>query len=141
VVAETIEAPVPAPSSSERRRIMVIDDSPTIRKILSLTLESAGYSVLAEADGESGLKRLANEVPDLVLLDIAMPGIDGYETCKRIKGDSRTSHLPVLMLSGKDALFDKVKGHMAGANEYLTKPFEAATVLAAVAGACPAQVR
>jgi twitching motility two-component system response regulator PilG len=65
-----------------------------------------------------------------------MPGIDGYETCKRIRNDARTAHLPVLMLSGKDAMFDKVKGHMAGATEYLTKPFETATVLAAVEAAC-----
>jgi twitching motility two-component system response regulator PilG len=123
----------PAPAS---RTVMVVDDSPTIRKILSLTLEDAGYSVIAEADGESALERLADVLPDVILLDIAMPGIDGYDTCKRIRDDSRTTHLPILMLSGKDALFDKVKGHMAGATEYLTKPFEAATVLAAVGSAC-----
>jgi len=123
-----------APSSA--RTVMVIDDSPTIRKILSLTLEHAGYAVVAEEDGESALARLSDLVPDVVLLDIAMPGIDGYETCKRIRSDARIAHLPVLMLSGKDAMFDKVKGHMAGATEYLTKPFEAATVLAAVEAAC-----
>ena len=124
------------PPASDKRTVLVIDDSPTIRKILSLTLEDAGYSVISETDGESALRRLSDLVPDVVLLDIAMPGIDGYETCKRIKADSRTARLPVVMLSGKDALFDQVKGHMAGATEYLTKPFEAATVLAAVAGAC-----
>ena len=118
------------------RTVMVVDDSPTIRKILSLTLEDAGYSVIAEADGESALASLIDVVPDVILLDIAMPGIDGYETCTRIRSDARTARLPIIMLSGKDALFDKVKGHMAGATEYLTKPFAAATVLAAVAGAC-----
>ena len=134
--------PTPTPgeptvvASRPTRTVLVIDDSPTIRKILSLTLEGAGYTVVAEADGESALRRLTALVPDVILLDIAMPGIDGYETCRRIKADPRVAHLPVLMLSGKDALFDKVKGHMAGATEYLTKPFEAATVLAAVAGAC-----
>jgi twitching motility two-component system response regulator PilG len=127
----------PAPSSApSARTVMVVDDSPTIRKILSLTLEHAGYAVVAEADGESALQRLDAQLPDVILLDIAMPGIDGYETCKRIKGDARTAHVPILMLSGKDALFDKVKGHMAGATEYLTKPFESATVLAAVDAAC-----
>jgi twitching motility two-component system response regulator PilG len=124
----------PAPSAS--RTVMVVDDSPTIRKILTLTLEAAGYSVICAADGESALQHLSGVVPDAILLDIAMPGIDGYETCKRIKADARTAHLPILMLSGKDALFDKVKGHVAGATEYLTKPFEAETVLAAVASAC-----
>jgi twitching motility two-component system response regulator PilG len=131
-------APAAAPPAavSAARTVLVVDDSPTIRKILSLTLEHAGYSVVAEADGESALRRLDDVRPVVVLLDIAMPGLDGYETCKRIKGDARTAHLPVLMLSGKDALFDKVKGHMAGATEYLTKPFDASTVLTAVAGAC-----
>ena len=133
-VAPTARARVAA--APARPTVLVIDDSPTIRKILSLTLEREGYAVIADADGESALQRLSNLVPDVILLDIAMPGIDGYETCKRIRSDSRTAHLPILMLSGKDALFDKVKGHMAGATEYLTKPFEAATVVAAVAGAC-----
>ncbi len=115
---------------------MVVDDSPTIRKILGLTLERAGYKVVAEPDGESAVERLGNLVPDVILLDIAMPKLDGYEVCKRIKKDARTTHVPVIMLSGKDALFDKVKGHMAGATEYLTKPFEPPAVLAAVSNAC-----
>jgi len=137
-VARSDDAPtsIVPPTPVARATVLVIDDSPTIRKILSLTLEREGYSVIAETDGESALKRLSDLVPDVILLDIAMPGIDGYETCKRIRSDARTAHLPILMLSGKDALFDKVKGHMAGATEYLTKPFEAATVIAAVAGAC-----
>jgi twitching motility two-component system response regulator PilG len=115
---------------------MVVDDSPTIRKILGLTLERAGYKVVAEPDGESAVERLHHVVPDLILLDIAMPKLDGYEVCKRIKKDARTAHVPVVMLSGKDAFFDKVKGHMAGATEYLTKPFETPTVLAVVSNHC-----
>ncbi len=115
---------------------MVVDDSPTIRKILGLTLERAGYRVVAEPDGESAVERLTQVLPDVILLDIAMPKLDGYEVCKRIKNDPRTAHVPVVMLSGKDALFDKVKGHMAGATEYLTKPFEPPAVLAAVSNAC-----
>jgi twitching motility two-component system response regulator PilG len=119
-----------------RKTVMIVDDSPTIRKILGLTLERAGYKVVAEPDGESALERLVQVVPDVILLDIAMPKIDGYEVCRRIKGDRRTSHVPVVMLSGKDAFFDKVKGRVAGASEYLTKPFETPQVLAAVADAC-----
>jgi twitching motility two-component system response regulator PilG len=68
----------------------------------------------------------------LILLDISMPKLDGYEVCKRVKADARTAHVPVVMLSGKDAFFDKVKGRMAGATEYLTKPFATPAVLAAV---------
>jgi twitching motility two-component system response regulator PilG len=75
-------------------------------------------------------------IPSVVLLDISMPKLDGYEVCKRIKQDARTANVPVIMLSGKGAFFDKVKGHMAGATEYLTKPFETPAVLAAVNHHC-----
>jgi twitching motility two-component system response regulator PilG len=118
------------------RTVMIVDDSPTIRKILGLTLERAGYTVIAEADGEAALERLTQVIPSVVLLDISMPKLDGYEVCKRIKQDTRTAHVPVIMLSGKGAFFDKVKGHMAGATEYLTKPFETPAVLAAVNNHC-----
>jgi CheY-like chemotaxis protein len=135
VPAAVESASAPAYSSS-RKTVMIVDDSPTIRKILGLTLERAGYKVIAEPDGESAIERLLQVVPDLILLDIAMPKIDGYEVCKRIKQDPRTKAVPVVMLSGKGALFDKVKGHMAGASEYLTKPFETPAVLAVVATYC-----
>jgi CheY-like chemotaxis protein len=130
---ESVSAPA---YSSSRKTVMIVDDSPTIRKILGLTLERAGYKVIAEPDGESAIERLLQVVPDLILLDIAMPKIDGYEVCKRLKQDPRTKAVPVVMLSGKGALFDKVKGHMAGASEYLTKPFETPAVLAVVATYC-----
>lgn len=123
-------------ASNGRRTVMVVDDSPTIRKILGLTLERAGYQVVSEADGESAVQRLAQFVPDLILLDISMPKLDGYEVCKRIKNDPRTANVPVVMLSGKDALFDKIKGKLAGATEYLTKPFETPAVLAVVTTHC-----
>jgi CheY-like chemotaxis protein len=140
--APAVEVDVPAAAAasssngSSRKTVMIVDDSPTIRKILGLTLERAGYKVVAEPDGESAIERLIQVVPDLILLDIAMPKIDGYDVCKRIKQDPRTKHVPVVMLSGKGALFDKVKGHMAGATEYLTKPFETPAVLAVVTNYC-----
>jgi twitching motility two-component system response regulator PilG len=130
------ETAKPSSYGSSRKTVMIVDDSPTIRKILGLTLERAGYKVVAEPDGESAIERLVHVVPDVILLDIAMPKIDGYEVCKRIKQDPRTKAVPVVMLSGKGALFDKVKGHMAGATEYLTKPFETPAVLAVVANYC-----
>jgi twitching motility two-component system response regulator PilG len=125
-----------ATATEDQATVMVVDDSPTIRKILGLTLERAGYRVVAEANGESALARLQDLVPRVILLDIAMPGLDGYEVCKRIKQDPRTTAVPVIMLSGKGAFFDKVKGHMAGATEYLTKPFETPAVLAVVTSHC-----
>ncbi len=126
-----------AAAAAERRTVMVVDDSATIRKILGMTLERAGYAVVAEPDGERAVERLAQFVPDLILLDITMPKLDGYEVCKRIKKDPRTAHVPVVMLSGKDGFFDKVKGRMVGATEYLTKPFQAPAVLAVIATHCP----
>jgi twitching motility two-component system response regulator PilG len=139
LTAQPVEA---APAVNGRApAIMVVDDSPTIRKILGLTLERAGYRVFAEANGTSALARLQEIVPSLVLLDIAMPDLDGYEVCKRIKQDPRTQAVPVIMLSGKGAFFDKVKGHMAGATEYLTKPFETPAVLAVVTSHCQVEAR
>lgn len=131
-------APAAPAATSSRRIVLVVDDSPTIRKILALTLEGAGYTVVAEPDGEHAIQRLAQLLPDLILLDITMPGLDGYEVCKRIKKDPRTGHVPVVMLSGKDGFFDKVKGRMVGATEYLTKPFQPPAVLAVIAGHCHA---
>ncbi len=129
----------PQPAAPARRTIMVVDDSPTIRKILGLTLDRAGYSVVAEPDGERAVARLAELVPDLILLDISMPKLDGYEVCRRIKSDPRTAQVPVVMLSGKGGFFDKVKGRMVGATEYLTKPFETPAVLAVIANHCQVQ--
>ena len=134
--APVVSTPDTQTPASEAHTVMVVDDSPTIRKILGLTLERAGYNVVAEPNGKSALKRLEEIVPTVILLDIAMPDLDGYEVCKRIKQDPRTSAVPVIMLSGKGAFFDKVKGHMAGANEYLTKPFETPAVLAVVTSHC-----
>jgi twitching motility two-component system response regulator PilG len=133
LAATVVEGPA---SDTSRRTVMVVDDSPTIRQILGLTLERAGYTVVAAPDGEAAIERLTQMIPDLILLDIAMPKLDGYEVCKRIKLDPRTAGVPVVMLSGKGAFFDKVKGHMAGATEYLTKPFETPAVLAVVNGFC-----
>jgi len=134
-------APVAEAVAANAHTVMVVDDSPTIRKILALTLERAGYRVVAEANGTSALERLRDVVPQAILLDIAMPDLDGYEVCKRIKQDPRTQAVPVIMLSGKGAFFDKVKGHMAGATEYLTKPFETPAVLAVVASHCQAEAQ
>jgi twitching motility two-component system response regulator PilG len=76
--------------------------------------------------------RLKEIVPDLILLDITMPHMDGYQLCRLIKGDELTRKVPVIMLSGKDGFFDKVRGRMVGASEYITKPFEPALLLQTV---------
>jgi twitching motility two-component system response regulator PilG len=129
----------PRPPAPARKTVLVVDDSATIRKILTLTLEGAGYAVVAEPDGGRAVERLEQLVPDLILLDITMPVLDGYEVCKRIRKDRRLAQVPVVMLSGKDGFFDKVKGRMVGATEYLTKPFQAPAVLSVIARHCGAQ--
>lgn len=137
VDAPAVVAPVAATTNgSGPATVMVVDDSPTIRKILGLTLEKAGYNVVLANNGTAALQRLQDLVPKLILLDIAMPDLDGYEVCKRIKQDPRLTAVTVIMLSGKGAFFDKVKGHLAGATEYLTKPFETPAVLEVVNTHC-----
>jgi len=107
-----------------RGTILAVDDSPTIRKLVSMTMESQGYRVVVAADGIEALATLKQEHPDLILCDIAMPKLDGYQLCKIIKNSNDTKHIPVVMLSGKDGLFDRVRGKMAGCANYITKPFE-----------------
>ena len=119
-------------SLTDRRLILAVDDSITVRKIVSITLERLGYRVLTASDGMQALARLNEEVPDLVLLDITMPRMDGYQVCKVIKQNPFTRRIPVVMLSGKDGFFDKVKGRLAGATDYITKPFREATLAHAV---------
>src|SRR5262249_58292125 len=128
-------APAPA-AQAARATILVVDDSATIRASLSLTLKKEGYHVLAEPDGERALAALGSARPDLIFLDIAMPQMDGYEVCRRIRKDPAMAKVPVVMLSGKDGFFDKVRGRMAGATEYITKPFDAPGLLAVVATPC-----
>ena len=115
-----------------RGRILVVDDSPTIRKLVSLTLENHGYRVIAAASGLEALAKLNDGLPSLILLDITMPGMDGYQLCKIIKGNQETESIPVVMLTGKDGFFDKVKGRMAGSTDYITKPFDPEALLRAV---------
>jgi twitching motility two-component system response regulator PilG len=112
--------------------VVVIDDSPTIRKIMELTLKRAGIRVVGAASGVAGLAAVAANNPSLVFLDIVLPAVNGYQLCKVLKSNPRYRNMPVVMLSGKDGVFDKVRGRLAGANDYITKPFEPGVVLACV---------
>jgi twitching motility two-component system response regulator PilG len=112
--------------------ILVVDDSPTICRLVTTALERRGYQVFSAADGLEALAKMSDMLPDLILLDITMPRLDGYQLCKIIKSNKETKHTPVVMLSGKDGFFDKVKGRMAGAADYITKPFKSDTLLGAV---------
>lgn len=114
---------------ADRGTILVVDDSPTVCKLVTITLERHDYQVVAAADGLEALARMSDGLPDLILLDITMPRMDGYQLCKIIKGNQETRHISVVMLSGKDGFFDKVRGRMVGATDYITKPFEPGVLL------------
>lgn len=114
------------------RTIMVVDDSPTVRKLISGKLEKSGHFVVTAVDGVDAMAKLAEAVPDLILLDIAMPQLDGYQVCKMIRSNDLTKDVPVVMISGKDGFFDKVRGKMVGSTGYITKPFGPETLMKAV---------
>lgn len=104
-------------------RVMVVDDSNTIRKSAAIFLKQGGHEVVLAEDGFDALAHLNESLPDLIFCDISMPRLDGYLTCAIIKSNPRFSRVPVVMLSSRDGIFDKAKGHVVGAEHYLTKPF------------------
>ena len=109
--------------SRKELKVMVIDDSNTIRRTAETLLSKTGCEVITAVDGFDSLAKIADTQPDVIFIDIMMPRLDGYQTCALIKNNSRFRHTPVIMLSSKDGLFDKAKGRIVGADDYLTKPF------------------
>ena len=107
----------------EALKVMVIDDSNTIRRTAETILTKAGCDVVTAIDGFDSLAKIVDVVPDVIFVDIMMPRLDGYQTCALIKNNNEFKQTPVIMLSSKDGLFDKAKGRIVGADEYLTKPF------------------
>jgi len=114
-------------------KVMVIDDSNTIRRSAEIFLLQAGCTVILAEDGFDALAKIADHQPDVVLVDIMMPRLDGYQTCALIKKNARFAATPVVMLSSKDGLFDRARGRMVGSDEYLTKPFTRGSLIGAVA--------
>jgi twitching motility two-component system response regulator PilG len=104
--------------------VLVVDDSPTVRKIVQMTLQREHIKVVTVGDGLSALTSVADEMPALILLDIQLPRMDGYQICQIIRKHLQFRQIPIIMLSGKDGLFDKMRGRLAGSTEYLTKPFD-----------------
>ena len=113
-------------------RILIADDDPDIRDVLKLTLAEENYIVLEAKDGEEALNIITNKPPDLLLLDYKMPKLDGHQVVQRVKSDLLLRHLPIIMVTGKGDLDDKISGLDAGADDYITKPFEPKEVLARV---------
>ena len=106
-----------------RGRILVVDDEIYIVHILDFSLGMEGYEVITALDGEEALEKANEHKPDLVVLDIMMPKMDGYETCKALKANETTKNIPVILLSAKGRNVDMQTGYDVGADEYITKPF------------------
>ncbi|WLR50186.1 response regulator transcription factor [Bacillus tianshenii] len=112
------------------KRILVVDDEQSIITLLQYNLEQAGYEVITAMDGEAALKKAQEEAPDLIVLDLMLPKLDGIEVCKELR--QQKLHVPILMLTAKDDEFDKVLGLELGADDYMTKPFSPREVVARV---------
>ena len=113
-------------------KVLVIDDSNTIRRSAEIFLRQGGHEVLLAEDGFDALGKVSDHEPELIFCDILMPRLDGYQTCAIIKRNPRYAHVPVIMLSSKDGLFDRARGRMVGSQDYLTKPFTKEQLLRAV---------
>ena len=111
------------------KKILVIEDDPATSRLVDYTLRHEGYEVIRAANGLEGLQKARNEKPDLLILDVMLPGIDGFEICHRLRSDIATSKLPILMFSAKAQEIDKKTGAKVGADDYLTKPADPAEIL------------
>ena len=103
--------------------IMVVEDEPAIQDLIQINLEMSGYRVLTHDNAEEALKHIQVELPDLALLDWMLPGMSGVELARRLRGDSRTKSLPIILLTAKGEEQDKLKGLETGADDYMVKPF------------------
>jgi Response regulator containing a CheY-like receiver domain and a GGDEF domain len=112
--------------------ILIIDDNGTNLKVLSQTLTSAGFQLAVATNGEEALEQVLEELPELILLDVKMPKIDGFETCIRLKANPKTKDIPIIFMTALSETIDKVKGLSLGAVDYITKPFDEQDVLARV---------
>ncbi len=115
-------------------KILIADDEHNIRHILDFSLNAEGFSVVSATDGAEAHTLAIKERPDLIILDRMMPGQDGIETCRQLKADDRTKHIPVILLTAKASRQDREEGKAAGADDYITKPFSPQKVIKTVQG-------
>lgn len=115
-----------------KEKILIIEDDKDIVKMLDYNLKKDGFRVISVSDGEDALDAAYKEHPDLVLLDLMLPGMDGLEVCKALKKEAKTSHIPIIMLTAKSQESDKVVGLELGADDYITKPFSPRELIARI---------
>jgi len=115
-----------------KKRVLVIDDYPQVVELLKMRLESAGYEVLVAFDGQEGLQKARQEQPDLIILDIMLPKMNGYKVCRFLKFDKKYRHIPIVILTSRAKQSDAEIGLKMGADEYLFKPYNPKQLLAMV---------
>ncbi|HEU4509524.1 MAG TPA: response regulator transcription factor [Pyrinomonadaceae bacterium] len=114
------------------KRLLVVDDEPNLLRAVAACLKTENYEVTTARSGQEALLQLAESIPDLIISDIRMPGMDGYKLARQLRGSERTSLVPIVFLTAKDETADRIEGFRAGIDAYLTKPFEPAELLAVV---------
>ena len=105
------------------KKILIVDDELFVRQLVKVKLEIIGFRVIEGMNGEEAIEKAVQEQPDLILLDVMMPKMNGFETCRRLKEHTATSHIPIVMLTARGEQMDKDKGEALGVVEYMTKPF------------------
>jgi twitching motility two-component system response regulator PilG len=120
------------------KKVLIIDDSQTIRRSAENMLSSEGVEILTAEDGFQALSIIAEHLPNLIFIDIVMPKLDGYQACAIIKNNPDFKHIPVIMLTSKDGLFDRARGRVVGSDHYLTKPFTKDELLSSLQQHLPA---
>lgn len=120
-------------SSDEKRKVIIIEDEPAMIQLVTLILENRGYEVIGATGGPEGLELIAKENPDLVLLDLMMPGMNGWDVYQQMKHDEHMKTIPVIVVTAKATNIDKVLGlHIAKVQDYITKPFSPAELLSSI---------
>jgi DNA-binding response OmpR family regulator len=111
------------------KKILIVEDDPSFSRAINHIVQKEGYDVITASNGMAGLRMAQGEKPDLLILDVMLPGLDGFEICSRLRQDPLTAKLPIIMLSAKGQEADKTTGLKVGANEYLTKPVDRVLLL------------
>jgi two-component system alkaline phosphatase synthesis response regulator PhoP len=117
-----------------RGKVLVVDDEEYIQHILNFSFGAEGYEVITATDGEEAIEKARSEKPDIIVLDIMMPKMDGYEACKKLKSDPQTKGIPVILLTAKGRDVDRRLGSEAGAEDYVVKPFSPGRLIERVEG-------
>ena len=112
-----------------KKKILVVEDEQSLLKLQSILLTLRGYNVEGVMDGQAALEAVVTTNPDLILLDIMLPKIDGFEVCRQVKANEATRHIPVIMLTAKKSMEDRFMGKQAGADMYITKPYKSSMVI------------